>query len=522
MFEYEPGFIPVPGVTVLTAARTPIITDLTFDLSDKDYNGLAQGVTVTGLFGMGDITVKYNGSTAVPVDSGTYAVSVDIAAGNFFFPVTNLNLGIYTINPKLLTWNTDSVTVSPRTYQSGNTTANIDGQLALSGVIASDTVNITHGTMTGTFNNDSVGTDKLVTIIISGYSIDNRNYLIPRETTFVKTGDITPITSITNPSGGSGGGGSSLSETQRQIMQGAKTVNLKLGKGQRHLTIHWQDIRLILEEEVNLRVTDSSGKISIVFTSDALKDSAVRNNASLEVNVTQIPDIVTKANVILAAEFTVTQSNNRIDSFKTPVNLSFDLSGLSLDDTQGLRLTGAHFNAEGTVTLISGRFNSDDNIFSFDSNSLSIYGVLQADEAELVPEPEPVEKEPVIEKSDIKLEMTIGSTSYKLNDTVMNMDVVPMIRDDRTLMPLRFVSEAFGADVTWDEASRTAIISLEDKALNVTIGQIIPEAGLDTPAIIENNRMLVPIRYVLEELGAEVKWHRETQTITITKIRSFN
>jgi len=310
-------------------------------------------------------------------------------------------------------------------------------------------------------------------------------------------------------------------------MQGNKTVNLRLAKGQRQLMIHWQDVRLILEEEVNLRVFDSSGKISVMFISDALKNSEVRNNASLEVKVTSIPDIVTKANVLLAAEFTVTQRNNRIVAFKTPVTLSFDLSGLNLDNKQKSRLTGARFNADGTVTLISGRFNSDDNIFSFDSNSLSIYGVVLADEPKLVEETdpvvgsEPVEEEPVIEGSIIELEMTIGSISYKLNDAVMIMDVAPMIKDDRTLVPLRFLSEAFRADVTWDDAARTATISFDDKMLNVKIGQIAPGTSLDTPAIIENNRTLVPIRYISEELGAEVKWHSETQTIIITKHRSI-
>jgi len=285
------------------------------------------------------------------------------------------------------------------------------------------------------------------------------------------------------------------------------------------LTIHWLDVRLILEEEVNLQVADSNGKISVLFTSDTLIASGVKDNASLEVRVTSITDITTKANTllaattkdntILAAEFTVTQRNDRIVSYETPVTLSFDLSGVRLDNTQRSRLTGARFNTDGTVTLIDGRFNSDDNIFSFDSNSLSVYGVVLADE------PEPVEEEPVVEESGIELEMTIGSTSYRLNDATMTMDVAPMIRDDRALVPLRFVSEAFGADVTWDDAARAATISLDGKSLNIKIGQIVPGTSLDTPAIIENNRTLVPIRYVSEELGADVEWHRETQTIAI-------
>jgi hypothetical protein len=70
-------------------------------------------------------------------------------------------------------------------------------------------------------------------------------------------------------------------------------------------------------------------------------------------------------------------------------------------------------------------------------------------------------------------------------------DQKPMINSDsRTLVPVRFVSQALGANVDWDG----------DKVIT-----------LDTSTDIINNRTMVPLRFVSECLGAEVKWNGERE-----------
>lgn len=61
-------------------------------------------------------------------------------------------------------------------------------------------------------------------------------------------------------------------------------------------------------------------------------------------------------------------------------------------------------------------------------------------------------------KGDVVVEMVIGSTTITVNGEAQTMDVAPEIANSRTMLPARFVAEAFGANVGWDPATRTVII----------------------------------------------------------------
>ena len=63
-----------------------------------------------------------------------------------------------------------------------------------------------------------------------------------------------------------------------------------------------------------------------------------------------------------------------------------------------------------------------------------------------------------ITDNGIKIEMTIGSTTAYVNDTEIVLDAAPEIRNDRTLVPVRFIAESFELNVDWDEASNSIII----------------------------------------------------------------
>ena len=87
-------------VTLTTEKKTPTISDLDYNLTAKTYNGLAQPVTVAaaeGISGLGEITVKYNGSTDEPKNAGTYAVTVSIAESENY-DSADIPLGDYIID----------------------------------------------------------------------------------------------------------------------------------------------------------------------------------------------------------------------------------------------------------------------------------------------------------------------------------------------------------------------------------------------------------------------------------------
>lgn len=118
--------------------------------------------------------------------------------------------------------------------------------------------------------------------------------------------------------------------------------------------------------------------------------------------------------------------------------------------------------------------------------------------------------------------LTIGKKeALVFGETKVN-DVAPLIRNDRTMLPARFVAENLGADVKWDNDTRKVTITKDDITIIITIdSQTALVNGktivLDSPAFIGNDRTYTPLRFIAEKLGADVEWNSETQEVTITK-----
>ena len=128
----------------------------------------------------------------------------------------------------------------------------------------------------------------------------------------------------------------------------------------------------------------------------------------------------------------------------------------------------------------------------------------------------PAEPEPDTASNNVtRIILTVGETSYTVNGSNRTMDAAPVIIDNRTMVPLRFIAEALGAEVSWNGETRTAIVNLDDTTLYVTIGELT--LGMDVPAVIINERTMAPLRYISESLGAEVDWDPDTGRIDISQ-----
>ncbi len=98
----------------------------------------------------------------------------------------------------------------------------------------------------------------------------------------------------------------------------------------------------------------------------------------------------------------------------------------------------------------------------------------------------------------------------------------PELINDRTLVPLRAIFEAMGADVKWDQETETVTSTRNGVTIKLTIGdnvlykngQSIP---VDVPAQIVNDRTLVPARVVAEAFGADVQWNEASNSVLITE-----
>lgn len=106
-----------------------------------------------------------------------------------------------------------------------------------------------------------------------------------------------------------------------------------------------------------------------------------------------------------------------------------------------------------------------------------------------------------------------------VNGEKVVFDQTPVIQDDRTLVPVRAIFEALGASVEWESPYVTAqkgTINLRIGIGNSFLTKNGQEIALDVPAQIISDRTLIPLRAVSEALDCNVDWNGETRTVTIT------
>ncbi len=132
-----------------------------------------------------------------------------------------------------------------------------------------------------------------------------------------------------------------------------------------------------------------------------------------------------------------------------------------------------------------------------------------------------VENDTTKPEENKKLILTVGSkNAIVFGESVVN-DVAPVIVNERTMLPARFVAEALGAKVLWDSNTRTVSI-IGEKAIAITIGSDTAYVNgvavkLDSPAFIADDRTYLPLRFIAENLGADVEWLADELKIVITK-----
>lgn len=112
------------------------------------------------------------------------------------------------------------------------------------------------------------------------------------------------------------------------------------------------------------------------------------------------------------------------------------------------------------------------------------------------------------------------SVRVVVNGRLLTFDVPPMVSEGRILVPVRGVFEALGAEVSWDgntqtvtgvKGNKTVILKLNSRDALVNGSP----CTLDVPATAVDGRVLVPVRFVSESLGAKVEWDQATRTAII-------
>ncbi len=124
--------------------------------------------------------------------------------------------------------------------------------------------------------------------------------------------------------------------------------------------------------------------------------------------------------------------------------------------------------------------------------------------------------------TDYNISLNSRQIKVLLNEKQIQFDQHPIIQNGRTLVPLRAIFEAIGANVTWNEKLKTITAVYENTTIIMKVGdKTITKNGskitLDVSPQIINGRTLVPARAVAESFGAKVDWNSDIQTISITQ-----
>ena len=110
--------------------------------------------------------------------------------------------------------------------------------------------------------------------------------------------------------------------------------------------------------------------------------------------------------------------------------------------------------------------------------------------------------------------------TVELNNEILAFSVPAKLKNSRTMVPLRFFFEMLDADVLWLDETREILVTQNGREIRFAIDSEVAyvngeEAVLDSPAYIESDKTLIPLRFLSENLGYRVNWNDRTQTASI-------
>lgn len=128
--------------------------------------------------------------------------------------------------------------------------------------------------------------------------------------------------------------------------------------------------------------------------------------------------------------------------------------------------------------------------------------------------------EGLTKEEKIVVELGIGNKQYKVNDEIKSLNVGSIIEDGTTYIPLRGVLEELGAKVSWIPGGKQIVIESNEDKIKLTLNSktaIVNEKEIElskAPKLVKGSTM-IPLRFVAENMGCEVDWNDKEQKITI-------
>lgn len=128
--------------------------------------------------------------------------------------------------------------------------------------------------------------------------------------------------------------------------------------------------------------------------------------------------------------------------------------------------------------------------------------------------------------SDVVVKLSISNPIMEINGKNEEIDqgrgTAPVIINNRTLVPIRAIIEAFGGNVSWDEVTRCVSLSMNDDEIRLYIDKTSAYLNgsahtLDTAPVIINGRTMLPIRFIAEGFNIGVAWEGDVQRVSLIR-----
>lgn len=123
----------------------------------------------------------------------------------------------------------------------------------------------------------------------------------------------------------------------------------------------------------------------------------------------------------------------------------------------------------------------------------------------------------------VQISFKVGDSTLSINGTNTEVETPYVVGDGVTLVPLRVITESFGAEVKWDGAEKIVTLTYPDVNIVLQIDNINAEVNgvqqklLSAPELTPNGVTMVPLRFISETFGAQVGYDETAQAITVTK-----
>lgn len=130
-------------------------------------------------------------------------------------------------------------------------------------------------------------------------------------------------------------------------------------------------------------------------------------------------------------------------------------------------------------------------------------------------------------KKSVTMLFNVDSSNYYVNDSLKTMEVTPVINRSRTMLPIAYLAEPLGAQITYDEESQKVTVSLNNRTIELWIGSasarvndtavsIDPSDPAVTPIVVPPGRTMLPLSFIALNLGCKVDWDPSTRNVQIT------